>query len=109
METGPRERKPEESHDAYLDRVKRDALTHARKHAGLAASFIKTFDPTEFESIYTEREWRSISPFKFEFDDVVMVVVPRDGGLFERFVAEAESLAIPRAIPIVAWEDLVEH
>jgi Putative abortive phage resistance protein AbiGi, antitoxin len=75
----------------------------------IAGAFIKTFDENEFESIYTEREWRSISPFKFEYADVSMVVLPRDGGYFERFVAEAESIGLPKTVSIVAWEDLVEH
>ena len=34
---------------------------------------------------------------------------PPAGGHFERFAAEAETIGIPRTIPIVAWEDLVEH
>lgn len=108
-DVGPREQLPGESHEAFTDRMRKDALTHARKHAGIAASFIKTFDPTEFDSIYTEREWRCINPFKFEHSDVSMVVLPRTGGYFERFAGEAESIGLPKTISIVAWEDLIEH
>jgi hypothetical protein len=71
--------------------------------------FIKSFKQAEFETIYTEREWRSLSPFKFEYADVSMVVLPRGGGYFERFVTEAESIGLPKTVSIVAWEDLVEH
>jgi hypothetical protein len=38
-----------------------------------------------------------------------MVVLPRAGGYFERFVAESESIGVPKTVSIVAWEDLVEH
>jgi Putative abortive phage resistance protein AbiGi, antitoxin len=72
-------------------------------------AFIKTFKESEFDTIYTEREWRSISPFKYEYADVSMVVLPRAGGYFERFVAESESIGVPKTVSIVAWEDLVEH
>jgi hypothetical protein len=108
-DVGPKESLPDEPYDAFNKRMKRDALTHARKHAAIAASFIKTFDDTEFDSIYTEREWRSISPFKFEYADVSMVVLPRVDGYFERFVAESESIGLRKTVSIVAWEDLVEH
>jgi hypothetical protein len=72
-------------------------------------SYVKTFKDSEFDTIYTEREWRSIEPFNFAYDDVSMIVLPREGGHFERFVAEVETIGIPRTVPIVAWEDLVEH
>jgi Putative abortive phage resistance protein AbiGi, antitoxin len=98
-----------ESLEDLKNRLKTSALMQARRSAVIAGAFIKTFDENEFESIYTEREWRSISPFKFEYADVSMVVLPRDGGYFERFVAEAESIGLPKTVSIVAWEDLVEH
>jgi hypothetical protein len=57
----------------------------------------------------SEREWRSIKPFRFDFDDVAMVVVPKDGSYFKRLCGEAEGIGIPKTVSIVAWEDLVEH
>jgi hypothetical protein len=75
-------------------------------------AFVKTFDEAEFSTIYTEREWRSIRAFKFEYDDISMIAVPRskgDGDYFERFVEEARSIPIPPTVSIVAWDDLVEH
>ena len=56
-----------------------------------------------------EREWRSTNLYKLNYDDVSMVVVPNNGEYFERLCEDAAGLSIPRSIPIVAWEDLVEH
>jgi hypothetical protein len=109
VDVGPSERLPDESYEAFNKRTKRDALTHAGKHAEIAASFIKAFADTEFDLIYTEREWRSISPFHFRFADMSIVVLPRSDSYFERFVAEAESIGLPKTVSIVAWEDLVEQ
>ena len=75
-------------------------------------AFVKTFEAGEFDTIYTEREWRSIQPFKFEYEDISMIVLPRNvdnGDHYERFVAEARSIPIPPTVSIVAWDDLVEH
>jgi len=100
---------PNESYEDSINRMKTGALTQARRNAVTVGAFIKTFDESEFPSIYTEREWRSIKPFPFEYDDVSMIVLPRSGGHFQRFVAGAESISIPKTVSIVAWEDLVEH
>jgi hypothetical protein len=72
-------------------------------------AIVKSFKKEDIDTIYCEREWRAINPFKFSYNDVSMIVAPREGGYFERFAAEAELLSIPRTVPIVAWEDLVEH
>jgi hypothetical protein len=40
-------------------------------------AFIKTFDQTEFSTIYCEREWRSIYEFAFVFDEIAMIVCRR--------------------------------
>ncbi len=76
-------------------------------------AFVKTFDSKEFGTIYCEREWRSTQAFKFRIDDVAMVVLPRSIGgkrYFRRFVDKvAPALGLSRRIPIVPWEDLVEH
>jgi hypothetical protein len=75
-------------------------------------AFVKTFRRTEFSTINCEREWRSTHEFTFEID-VAMVVVPRFIGGVHYFVNFVEkvvpALRIPRRVPVVAWDDLVEH
>lgn len=72
-------------------------------------AYIKTFDEAEFDSIYCEREWRSISNFNFTIDDVAMIVLPKkqDGRNFYEEFCSAASL--PRSVTIACWEDLIEH
>jgi hypothetical protein len=75
-------------------------------------AFIKTFDEDQFDSIYCEREWRSVQDFKFTFDDVAMIVAPKRLGqenYFQALVQNVKELNVPRKIPIVPWEDLVEN
>lgn len=75
-------------------------------------AFIKTFEEDQFDSIYCEREWRSVKDFKFTFDDVAMIVAPKNfngENYFHALVENAKNLKIPRTIPIVPWEDLVEN
>lgn len=70
---------------------------------------VKTFNPKEFDSIYCEREWRKTGDFQFELSDIAMVILPKEGGYFDNFIAECESLSLPRTIPVLPWEDLIEH
>jgi hypothetical protein len=75
-------------------------------------AFVKTFALDEFSTIYCEREWRSTTAFRFQLEDVAMIVLPRTGdtNLFGQFVQEVvPPLGLPRSVPIVPWEDLVEH
>jgi Putative abortive phage resistance protein AbiGi, antitoxin len=75
-------------------------------------AFIKTFDDNQFGDIYAEREWRAIESFHFDYDDIPMIVIPRtlDGGnYYKRFLEQVPILRLPRSVPIVAWEDLIEH
>ncbi|MBU0913130.1 MAG: hypothetical protein KKF22_11375 [Gammaproteobacteria bacterium] len=72
-------------------------------------NIIKTFNPSEFDSIYCEREWRKTGDFQFELSDIAMVILPKEGGYFDSFIAECESLSLPRTIPVLPWEDLIEH
>ena len=75
-------------------------------------AFVKSFTQDEFGTIYTEREWRSVKPFNFAYDDVSMIVLPRNAGKgdhYMRFVDQAESIGVPKTVSIVAWDDLVEH
>lgn len=75
-------------------------------------AFVKTFEAVDFDIIYAEREWRSVQPFRFEYEDISMIVLPRNvdnGDHYEQFVDEARSIPIPLTVSIVAWDDLVEH
>jgi hypothetical protein len=75
-------------------------------------AFFKTFERKDFSTIYCEREWRSTKAFSFALDDVAMIVLPRwPGGAsyLDQFLDMARKLKLPRSIPIVPWEDLVEH
>jgi hypothetical protein len=87
-------------------------ISTARKSLSDFVAFVKTFERTEFNTIYCEREWRSIRPFNFDIEDIAMVVLPRKIGqnhYFRRFVERFPiGRNLPRGIPIVAWEDLVE-
>lgn len=75
-------------------------------------AFIKTFDENEFQSVYCEREWRSVAAFPFKYDDVAMIVLPRsvsDREYFDPFVKrKIKQIGLPAGIPIVPWETLLE-
>ena len=74
-------------------------------------AFVKTFSQNEFSTVYCEREWRSTKEFTFELDDVAMIVLPKQGpdpSFFDDFV-KRKIAAVPRSIPIVPREDLVEY
>lgn len=86
-----------------------EEIGQLQQYSGSILAYVKTFTSEEFDSIYTEREWRSTKQFDFDFKDVPMIVVPREDGFFDRLIAEADSLGLPRSVSIVAWEDLVEH
>lgn len=76
-------------------------------------AFVKTFAQNEFSTIYCEREWRSISAFTFGYDDIAMLVLPHRVGrnkFYSEFISDQiKRLKLPRRIPVVPWEDLVEH
>jgi hypothetical protein len=87
-----------------------DEIADAKSSFSEFLAFVKTFDKEEFSSIYCEREWRSIKPFFFTVDDLAMIVLPKGGkgtSYFDDFVNGSTKL--PKSIPIVPWEDLVEH
>ncbi len=67
-------------------------------------SFIKSFDVDEFNSIYCEREWRSLTPFNFKTKDIAMIVLPKRGGYYNKLIREK----LLSDVPIVPWEDLIE-
>lgn len=72
-------------------------------------AFIKTFDENEFDSIYCEREWRSTNKFKFNVEDIAIIVLPKEQEgfrFYEDFLAKTD---LPRTVTIAIWEDLIEH
>lgn len=68
---------------------------------------VKTFKEQEIDQILPEREWRLPKSFNFSREDIAMVVLPRNGGWFDKFIESQPEF--PRHIPIVPWEDLMEH
>jgi len=93
------------SYSEFLLEMPKDALMHV-------LAYVKTFDNSEFATIFAEREWRSVKPFNFQFDDVSMIVLPRNPGKgdhFKRFVKEAETIGLPKTVSVLAWDDLVEY
>jgi len=90
-----------------------DTIHSASKTLRQFLAFVKTFQEHEFGTIYCEREWRALKTFRFTYDDLAMIVVPRRvarAEYFEPFVKRVTpKLKLPRSIPIVPWEDLIEH
>jgi hypothetical protein len=76
-------------------------------------AFVKTFSDDEFSSIYCEREWRSTESFKFSYSDVAMLILPQKVGkrsYCSEFISDRiKKLDLPRSVPVVSWEDLIEH
>ena len=76
-------------------------------------AFIKSFERNEFSTVYCEREWRSTKQYNFEIDDLAMIVLPKIVGknkYYKNFVEKvAPGLKLPRRIPIIPWDDLVEY
>ena len=93
--------------------VTEEYINNALDSIGHFLAFVKTFDESEFGTIYTEREWRSTEAFSFSYKDIAMVVLPKKVGAniyYEKFLDEEISrIGVPKEIPVVPWEDLVEH
>lgn len=89
------------------------SLSNAKRNLKNFVAFVKTFDCSEFSTIYCEREWRSTKQYNFETDDVAMIVLPKAVGktqYFKNFVEKVTpNLRFPRRIPVVPWDDLIEH
>lgn len=111
--------KCEHGHPVDLESVKSeveemgDYVAAAAHRLQQVLAFVKTFEEKQFDTIYCEREWRSSTEFSFELTDVAMVVLPRRGdspSYFQRFISECQPrLGLPLSVPVVPWEDLVEH
>lgn len=96
-----------------LLKMLRDAESDRRRDLEMFAAFTKTFSEDEFGSVYCEREWRSTKPYDFQPEDIAMIVLPRKMGhrsYFDEFVErDVNKTVLLRYVPIVPWEDLVEH
>lgn len=90
-----------------------EAARSARESLQEFVAFVKTFGINEFATVYCEREWRALRPYSFTWDDVAMIVLPRvvsKRKYLDDFLRRSgKNLKMPRSIPIVPWEDLVEH
>jgi hypothetical protein len=89
-----------------------NAISESQEGFAKFLAFVKTFDQKEFSSIYCEREWRSTKRFSFKADDLAMVVLPKGDkamSYFNDFVNKRRALNLARSIPVIAWEDLIEH
>lgn len=70
-------------------------------------SYVKTFSQPEFETIYAEREWRSLKAFNFKWSDIDSIILPKKGNfpaIFEKKFRK--SLGIPNRIKIKFFEEL---
>ena len=68
-------------------------------------SLVKTFDQSEFETTYAEREWRCRQAFRFELSQVAMLVLPRE--YRARLIEDIQRQS--HEVPIIAYEDLLQH
>lgn len=91
----------------------RESVENAKERFEQFLAFVKTFEREEFATIYCEREWRSLKTYHFSLDEVAMIVLPKqvnEREYFRPFTRKtAEDLGLPRSIPIVPWEDLIEN
>jgi len=69
-------------------------------------SFIKIFGTDEFNTIYAEREWRSLNAFSFNENDIAMIIVPKKNGCYHDLV---NSGLVSKETPVIPWEDLLEY
>ena len=98
--------------EGYMDDID-ESVKASRKRFAKIVAFVKTFTEKEFTSIYCEREWRSLDAFKFTRDDLAMLILPHRIGkvtYYGDFIRDQiRRLKLPRRIPVVPWEDLIEH
>lgn len=99
--------------DVDIDSAKGEAeslessVAEASNELAKAMAFIKTFSMDEFDTIYAEREWRSVKPFKFGWKDIEALLLPKEKKYYERFQKDWRSkLDIPARVKILSWDDL---
>lgn len=74
------------------------------------ASYYKTLNA--YDEVYNEREWRSLFTYKFKYNDIKFIILPRNGrkNYFKYFLEnDIKKFDISRSIPIIPWEDLIEY
>ncbi len=112
---------PLEGHKAFLQIMTSDAQEESATVAksvnraldnirGIIALF-KSFDQSEFETIYCEREWRCDKSMHFTYDAIAMVILPRileNTDYYSKFLSEVGP-ELPQTIPIIPWEDITEN
>ena len=86
-----------------------DAVAEVTESFQNFLAYIKTFDSSEFDTIYCEREWRSTLPFKFLLEDIAMVILPKQQEGFAFYEDFIGRNLLPRDVMVGCWEDLVEH
>lgn len=70
-------------------------------------AFIKTFDKSEFDTIYSEREWRSVSSYNFKMSDISALILPAHMGYYKKFSENfLKKLNLPNSIKLYQWEDV---
>lgn len=63
-------------------------------------SYVKTFKENEFETIYAEREWRSLQNFNFNLKDIHSILFPNKN-LLNNFILNYKSvLKIPSSVSL---------
>jgi hypothetical protein len=89
------------------------SIEEAKEALERAIAYVKTFKHDEFGTIYCEREWRSIDRYVFDLKHVAMVVLPKRAGKMNYFAdfvkKQVRKLKIPSDVPVVPWEDLIDH
>ena len=98
----------------YSSNIYHEKLNYVDKVLKYFLSFIKAIKDKDddFEKTYCEREWRSTEIFNFQYADVAMIVLPKSffSDKYDYRITEfSNELNLPRSIPIIPWEDLVEH
>lgn len=78
----------------------RDALTELEN----ALAFVKTFSEGEFDTIYKEREWRSINDFHFTYSDVAVVLMPHN--YLAKFIKNRKHRS---QIKMLSWEEICSY
>jgi hypothetical protein len=64
-------------------------------------AYVKTFTDDDWETIYAEREWRSLKPYTFQPENVAEVVLP--AAFRNQLIAETSSIDPAK---VVTWETL---
>jgi hypothetical protein len=67
---------------------------------------LKAEHSAHIDRILNEREWRLLNDYKFDIDDISMIIVPEADGLYEELVSNRSSLGISNTTVIVPWETL---